>query len=300
MVLILNSTYLKSLYNKLIQRLVNCIILFNVIICIYFFFQVLGFSTFKIPSDSMAPELIDGDNVLVFKPVLGARLFNVFAFLRMEQTDIWRIPGFRKVKRNDVLVFNFPHPNNWSKIEMDILKYYIKRCIALPGDSVFIHKGFYGVVGNNEELGNIGSQQKLSNKSQSEINKSIFRTFPSDIDLGWNIKEFGPLYIPKKGDKVAMNRLNATLYRKVIQWEQHGLIEIIGNSVFLDGKPIVSYEFKNNYYFMAGDKVLNSQDSRYWGLLPEEYIVGKAWIVWKSIDKYTGAFRWNRFLKEIK
>lgn len=68
----------------------------------------------------------------------------------------------------------------------------------------------------------------------------------------------------------------------------------------LNGEPIREYRFLKNYYFMAGDKGLNSQDSRYWGLLPEEYIVGKAAFVWKSVDPYTGKLRWDRFMKKIE
>lgn len=270
------------------------------LVVLFIAMQVFCFSTFKIPSDSMAPELIAGDNVLVAKPVLGARLFDVFASLRGEQTNIWRIPGIRTVKRNDVLVFNFPHPNNWSKIEMHILKYYIKRCIALPGDTLSINKGYYRVSGVKEDLGNFDLQRRLSLLPTSEIDPVVFSAFPYDSIMNWNIKDFGPLYIPKEGDKVVMNRINGIVYRKIIEWEQHGKIRIEGNKVFLNENLIQKYEFKKNYFFMAGDRILDSQDSRYWGLLPEEYIVGKAWIVWKSIDKYSGAFRWNRFLKEIK
>lgn len=300
MVLIYNTFNIKFVFNKLICLLVNLLFYVNGIICIYFFLQVFCFSTFKIPSDSMAPELIAGDNVLVAKPVLGARLFDVFASLRGEQTNIWRVPGFRTVKRNDVLVFNFPHPNNWSKIEMHILKYYIKRCIALPGDTLSISKGYYRVSGVKENLGNFDLQRRLSLLPTSEIDPVVFSAFPYDSIINWNIKDFGPLYIPKEGDKVVMNRINGIVYRKIIEWEQHGKIRIEGNKVFLNENLIQKYEFKKNYFFMAGDRILDSQDSRYWGLLPEEYIVGKAWIVWKSIDKYSGAFRWNRFLKEIK
>lgn len=291
---------MKFVFNKFIYSLINLLFCVTGIICIYFFLQVFCFSTFKIPSDSMAPELIAGDNVLVAKSVLGARLFNVFASLRAEQTEIWRVPGFRKVKRNDVLVFNFPHPNNWSKVEMHILKYFIKRCIALPGDTLSISNGYYGVSGVKECLGNFESQQRLSVMPTSEIDSGILSSFPYDSVINWNIKDFGALYIPKRGDVVIMNRINGIVYRKIIEWEQHGKIRIEENKVFLNEILIQKYEFKKNYYFMAGDRVLDSQDSRYWGLLPEEYIVGKAWIVWKSIDKNTGAFRWNRFLKEIK
>jgi signal peptidase I len=65
----------------------------------------------------------------------------------------------------------------------------------------------------------------------------------------------------------------------------------------LNGKPLNTYQFQKNYYFMAGDQVEGSQDSRYWGLLPEEYIVGKAWIIRESTDPYTGKFKWDRFKK---
>lgn len=296
----MNTQRIKNSFSKVWNRFINIFFGTSMLVVLFIVMQVFCFSTFKIPSDSMAPELITGDNVLVAKPVLGARLFNVFASLRGEQTEIWRVPGFRMVKRNDVLVFNFPHPNNWSKIEMHILKYYIKRCIALPGDTLSINKGYYRVSGVKEDLGNFDLQRRLSLLPTSEIDPVVFSAFPYDSIMNWDIKDFGPLYIPKEGDKVVMNRINGIVYRKIIEWEQHGKIRIEGNKVFLNENLIQKYEFKKNYFFMAGDRILDSQDSRYWGLLPEEYIVGKAWIVWKSIDKYSGAFRWNRFLKEIK
>lgn len=296
----MNTQRIKNSFSKVWNRFINIFFGTSMLVVLFIVMQVFCFSTFKIPSDSMAPELITGDNVLVAKPVLGARLFNVFASLRGEQTEIWRVPGFRMVKRNDVLVFNFPHPNNWSKIEMHILKYYIKRCIALPGDTLSISKGYYRVSGVKENLGNFDLQRRLSLLPTSEIDPVVFSAFPYDSIMNWDIKDFGPLYIPKEGDKVVMNRINGIVYRKIIEWEQHGKIRIEGNKVFLNENLIQKYEFKKNYFFMAGDRILDSQDSRYWGLLPEEYIVGKAWIVWKSIDKYSGAFRWNRFLKEIK
>ena len=296
----MNTQRFKNSFSKVWNRFINIFFGTSMLVVLFIVMQVFCFSTFKIPSDSMAPELIAGGNVLVAKPVLGARLFDVFASLRGEQTNIWRIPGIRTVKRNDVLVFNFPHPNNWSKIEMHILKYYIKRCIALPGDTLSISKGYYRVSGVKENLGNFDLQRRLSLLPTSKIDPVVFSAFPYDSIMNWDIKDFGPLYIPKEGDKVVMNRINGIVYRKIIEWEQHGKIRIEGNKVFLNENLIQKYEFKKNYFFMAGDRILDSQDSRYWGLLPEEYIVGKAWIVWKSIDKYSGAFRWNRFLKEIK
>lgn len=281
------------------KRIIDLVFGISILCICWFGVQVFIFSSFKIPSDSMGPELITGDNVLVFKPVFGARLFDVSASLSGKQINILRVPGFRKAKRDDVLVFNFPHPNDWRKIEMHILKYYIKRCVAIPGDTLSICNGYYKVSESPGYYGNLDAQKRLSERSIFDIDPEVFNCFPYDSVIKWNIKDFGPLYIPKKGAIIDMDRTNAVLYKKIIEWEQKGTVSIVDGKVLLDGNPIRKYEFKKNYYFMAGDRVEDSQDSRYWGLLPEEYIVGKAWIVWKSVDNYTGAYRWNRFLRRI-
>lgn len=268
--------------------------------CVWVFAQVFLFTSFRIPSDSMEPGLTEGDAILVWKPILGARLFNLSATMRLEQVEIHRVPGFGKVKRDDVLVFNFPHPNTWDKIEMHILKYYVKRCIGLPGDTLSISNGYFKVNNENEEYGNILSQKQIGSTQPEDFAKGVYRSFPYDSIIDWNIKDFGPLYIPKAGDVLPMNRTNVVLYRKLIEWEQKGRLELRDSVVLLNNKPVQTYRFQKNYYFMAGDKGENSQDSRYWGLLPEEYIVGKAVLIWKSTDPYTKKFRWDRFLKKIK
>ncbi len=130
--------------------------------------------------------------------------------------------------------------------------------------------------------------------------ENVYRVFPFDSLLSWNIRQFGPLYLPKEGDEIRMNRTNYLLYKKVIEWEQQGELSFQDSVVYLNQKPISTYRFRKNYYFMGGDNGVNSQDSRYWGLLPEEYIVGKVWKIWKSIDPYTDEFRWDRFLKTVK
>lgn len=288
---------IKIPFQKLLNAVVNIVFWLCMAVVLWFVGQVFVFASFKIPSDSMEPGLIEGDNVLVWKPTVGARLFNVFASMRDEQTEIYRLPGVRKIKRNDVLVFNFPHPNTWDKIEMHILKYYIKRCVGLPGDTLSIQNGFFQVKGVHLPLGNEQAQKRIA--ATEKFGDGIFRSFPYDSVIGWNIKTFGPLYIPAKGDSIPLNRTNFRLYKKPVEWEQQGLLTYKDSTVFLNGKPIEGYRFRKNYYFMAGDNGMNSQDSRYWGLLPEEYIVGKAWIIWKSTDPYTGEFRWKRFLKGV-
>lgn len=262
--------------------------------------QVFVFASFRIPSDSMSPELRDGDFVLVWKPIMGARLFNLTKSLNLEQTEIYRLPGFRKIKRNDVVVFNFPHPNNWNRIEMHIMKYYIKRCIGLPGDTLSIRNGMFHVNGFDGVLGNIISQKQVSLSTRKDYPKVGYRSFPFDSLLNWNIKDFGPLYIPKSGDKQKMNRTTYVLYRKMIEWEQKGKLELRGERIFLNDSLISDYQFRKNYYFVSGDNGKNSQDSRYWGLLPEEYIVGVASRIWKSENSYTGDICWDRVWKKIE
>jgi signal peptidase I len=262
--------------------------------------QIFFFASFKIPSDSMAPALTTGDRVLVYKLVPGARLFNLFATLRGEQVNIYRAPGIRKLQRNDVVVFNYPHPHDWNKIEMHIMKYYIKRCIGLPGDTVSIRSGFFEISGVEAPLGNVYAQERISRREKDSFEETVYHTFPADSLLGWNIRYFGPFPIPRKGDQAPMNRTNYLLYRKAIEWEQQTTLTCRDSAVYLGDKAIESYTFRKNYYFVAGDRTEDSQDSRYWGLLPEEYIVGKAGLVWKSVDPYTGKFRWERFLKTIR
>lgn len=283
--------------NKIVDKGINLLLISFSVVALWIFFQVFFFASFRIPSDSMEPELTTGDNVLVNKLIIGPRLFNLFTSMRNEQTNIYRIPGFKKIKRNDILVFNFPHPNSWDKIEMHILKYYIKRCIGLPGDTLSIQNGYFHIQGVQAALGNTNSQKQIS--TTNKFGDEVYNSFPFDSVISWNIKNFGPLYIPAKGDSIAMNHRNFQLYKKLIEWEQKKSLQYKDSIVFLNGTSISGYRFLKNYYFMAGDNGMNSQDSRYWGMLPEEYIVGKPWFIWKSIDPYTDKFRWERFLKVI-
>lgn len=113
----------------------------------------------------------------------------------------------------------------------------------------------------------------------------MHKSFPQDSILNWDIKNFGPLYLPQNGDIININRKNYFLYHKLIEWEQMKSIKPTDKGFIMDDEEYKNYKFTKNYYFVAGDNGLNSEDSRYWGLLPEEYIVGKATVVLKSKDK---------------
>lgn len=290
-----------KLIHRWTNRIMNIIFALAAAGILYVLIQVFLIASFKIPSDSMAPELIKGDLVWVWKPTIGPRLFNIFASMKGEQVNIYRIPGIRDIHRNDVLVFNYPYSqwDKWDKIEMHILKYYIKRCIALPGDTLSIQDGLFRIGNSDMLVGNIESQKRIVTFNLEKMPEEQFYTLPFDSILRWNIKDFGPMYIPQKGDSLPLDRTNYLLYKRLIEWELEDTLLYKDDGVFLRGSLLRGYRFKNNYYFMGGDNSMSSVDSRFWGLVPEEYIVGKAWIIWKSISPDTGKMRWNRFLKPI-
>lgn len=251
----------------------------------------------------MEPVLQDGDYILVDKCSRGARLFNVAASLEGEKVDIYRVPGWRKFKRNDVLVFNYPYSKRKDSIGLDAMIYYVKRCVALSGDTLEIKDAHYHVRNCTQPLGNVEGQDFLQSVLESGKAKEwriAVRSYPKSKLLDWNIGEFGPFYIPAKGSMIKMTPLTKVLYRNVIEWEQDKKLMVREDTVLLGDSIIYQYQFRENYYFVSGDKIENSLDSRYWGLLPEPFIVGRAWRIWKSIDRSTDAVRWDRAFKKIK
>lgn len=290
-----------SRVKKILAILENVTYFISCTVIILFLLQLFCYTSFKIPSNSMEPALKDGDRILVNKMLMGARLFNVFAALDNEEVAIYRMPGFGNLKRNDILVFNFPYQmNRWDSIRMDVMQYYVKRCIALPGDKLEIREGVYKIRGCDEQVGNYKAQQYLGNLQDPEQYGVAVNTFPYDEELNWTIREFGPLAIPEKGQVVTMDCTNFLLYRQLISWEQKRKLKMKDGFILLGDSVISQYRFQKNYYFVSGDNMPNSQDSRYWGMLPEEYIVGKATRIWYSEDKYTGKTCWERVMKKIE
>lgn len=263
--------------------------------------RVFVFGSYKIPTNSMEPSIVPGDYILVNKLAYEARLFDLFDAVEGKKVKIRRVPGYSHIQHNDVVVFHIPHPNRWEKIEMNMSKYFIKRCIGISGDTLRIVNGIYTVNSDEEKrLGNYTEQLILSHKTKEMLPDGVYNTFPWDSTFNWNIRNLGPIYIPKKGDRIILDRANVLLYRKIIEWEKGYSLPFENNTLQDNGKPLLNFTFSHNYYFMGGDKVENSQDSRYWGLLPDDLIVGKAWLVWKSVDTYSDRFRWERFLRKIE
>ena len=275
---------------------------FIIVLVIIFFLlqQIMTFTSFSIPTDSMQPTLQPGDNILVNKSIMGARIFNIWEAAEEKEVEIHRLPGLGKVKRNDVLVFHYPYPHKNDSLSMHLLKYYVKRCIALPGDTMGIRKGHYYVKGVDEPIGNIQAQKRIEKLQKENTRGIVMDAYPWDKYIDWTIQDFGPLHVPARGQMVVMDSTAVKLYRNLIEWEQKKPLTKKENQVYLGDSLIQEYCFKENYYFVGGDYMENSKDSRYWGLLPEPYIVGVATRIWKSVDKSTGKIRWDRVMKKIE
>jgi len=127
--------------------------------------------------------------------------------------------------------------------------------------------------------------------------------FPHNEKFKWNEDNFGPLTMPKRGWTIPLNDSTMVLYRRAIELYENNKVEISGNDILINGKKANTYTFKMNYYWMMGDNRHNSLDSRFWGYVPEDHVVGKAMITWFSIDS-AGTFldkvRWNRIFKPIE
>ncbi|MBR3895578.1 MAG: signal peptidase I [Bacteroidaceae bacterium] len=289
---------LKTLFNLLYWLLMSA---FGLAL-LYGIGSVFCFASFRVPSDSMEPALVEGDHILVEKFTMGARLFDLKPAFNKERFTIHRTPALGKVKRNDILVFNFPYPERQDSIGFDVMLYYVKRCIALPGDTLEIRNSHYRVRGVDGNIGNVTSQDFIEHLFVSGLYKNygIFTPcYPFTATHDWNIRELGPYYIPKEGGSIGMNDRNFHLYKPVIEWEQQQKLREVNDSTFtLGDQPITAYTFQKSYYFVSGDKMENSRDSRYWGVVPEEYIVGRVWGIWKSVDGW-GEIRWGR-IGEIK
>jgi len=127
--------------------------------------------------------------------------------------------------------------------------------------------------------------------------------FPQDKKYKWNIDNYGPITIPKAGVEIRIDINNLPLYKDLITRYENNKLEVKENTIYINGDSTNTYTFKMNYYWMMGDNRHNSQDSRFWGFVPEDHIVGKSLFIWMSWDKYAKGLkkiRWNRLFRSVK
>ena len=128
--------------------------------------------------------------------------------------------------------------------------------------------------------------------------------YPTGYRTGWTRDDFGPLWIPRKGETIQLDERNLAFYHRCIRNYENNTLEVMPDgSVLINGKQETSYTFKYDYYFMMGDNRHNSLDSRSWGFVPEDHVVGKPILIWLSLDKdhglFSGGIRWERMFRMV-
>jgi signal peptidase I len=296
-----------------------------------------------------------------------------------------RLKGFRQVRRGDAVVFGFPNgdtvlkkapvedyhalvrANGRELVESrlgpvivrptDKKDHYVKRCVALPGDTLTVKDGLVYINGVQQEIYPgiqlsyrvVTNGQRINSKVLEKLGLNIgelyydaslpgypempltagmlekvkgmsgvvsvepnletwpsadtYGIFPFSPDYRWTRDYFGPLWIPKKGETVELDTDNLPLYERIITaYEKNDLKVNDEGIIFINGKEAYSYTFAQDYYFMMGDNRHNSLDSRYWGFVPEDHIVGRPAVIWLSTNrdaKFPKNIRWRRFLKFV-
>lgn len=227
--------------------------------------RILIAERFIIPTESMTPTLVPGDRVWVNKILHGARIYKSFNFDDHAPLKCFRMPGIRRIRPGDVICFNYPLGyDKWTEIEFKINYVYCKRVVGTPGDTVGVKNG---IAWNNNYPGIIGvleNQLAIQNTPDSILWRTTYMATMPFTKPMWTIKNFGPLYIPEKGKTIILDSVGRAIYGPVIEYETGSW----------PNDDVISHTFQHDYYFAFGDNSLESQDSRYWGFIPEDFIIG--------------------------
>lgn len=231
---------------------------------------------------------------------------------------------------------------------------YVKRCVAIPGDTITIRSGVLYV--NGVEVKDNSTQQttyvvrtngttinpkaferlSISKADQSMISGAAYllpltsanaetiskftnvseispvlardgeyasHIFPHNPAFRWNEDNYGPLWLPARGSTVKLDTSNLCLFERIIDVYEDNDLRVEGGTIYINGSAATSYTFKMGYYWMMGDNRHNSADSRYWGFVPEDHIVGKPKFIWLSLDKEAKGLRkirWNRMFMKVR
>jgi signal peptidase I len=245
----------------------------SIVLGIFLILNSFVLASFEVPTGSMENTVMTGDFLFVNKFIYGGTSPRTIPFTNI-RIPWFRIPCFRDVKINDVIVFEFP--GNRDEVNPEFV-YYLKRCVGLPGDTIEIR---------NKVLYTNNIQQPLPKHMKFEHS---YITTPSGIKndhifppmANFNEDNYGPLVIPKIGDTIEINNTNYLDWKIFIEREGHK-INLIRNIITIDSIPVSKYIVEHDYYFGVGDNRDNSLDSRFWGFIPKENIVGTPMIVYWS------------------
>ena len=287
-----------------------------------------AFTSCLIPSTGMENSLFQGERILVNKWSYGLRvpLMSLFSYHRWCE---------RSVRQQDVVVFN--NPAAIGQPTIDRREIYISRCIGTPGDTLLVDslfsvsspeaqfnpdkKRLYSYPATKEQLitslmqtlsitndGLMGSNDSTHVRSFSRYEYYLLEQAISDQN--WiqpltekSEKELKPLIVPGKGKALRVYPWNITLLRNTLVMHEGKQAEIKNDTLYIDGKPTQHCFFTKDYYWMASNNSVNLSDSRLFGFVPQDHIIGKASLIWFSKEKGTGIFdgyRWNRLFQSVK
>ncbi len=256
-------------------------------------------ASFMVPTGSMENEVMTGDFLFVNKFIYGGTSPRNIPFTNV-RLPWFRVPGIRDVERGDVIVFVFPGYRE--EVQPEEFTFYLKRCVGLPGDTVRI---IDRVLYVNDEAFPLPRNMKFSSPVRRPPEFVDERVFPPGMP--WNEDNYGPLVVPYKGMTVPLNVGNYDQWKTFLQREGHA-VALTREGVLVDGTPTSTYVVERDYVFGMGDHRDNSLDSRYWGFIPKENLVGTPILVywsWNSnipltfIFERLGSVRWGRIGKII-
>jgi len=264
-----------SFFGKLVKILIIAVIV--AIILKAFFIDA-----YKIPTGSMENTLLIGDFIIVNKLA-----YSVTTPRNVPLTDIYlkpyRLIKLSKPEKNDVIVFEYP--GNKHEFSPAARVNYIKRVAGGPGDTVQIKdKDVY----INKELQQYPSTIKTNNTLRKNRYKDPAMFYSGEP---WNTDYYGPLVIPGKGSVVSLNLKNIETWGMIINREYgRKVVSVEGTVITIEGNPVKEYTFQKDYYFVLGDNRDDSMDSRYWGFVPEDNIIGEALLIYWSWNPTVSEF----------
>jgi len=239
-------------------------------------------ASFMVPTGSMENEVMTGDFLMVNKFIYGGCSPRNIPF-----TDVrlpwFRLPAFKSVHRGDVIVFEFPGYRE--EVHPEAFTYYLKRCMAIAGDTLQVVNR---VVYVNGQRAPIPRNMKFNSSRILPPEYSDERIFPPTSSF--NEDNYGPIVIPHKGMRIELSPSSFKMWETFILREEHTAALDNGGKILIDGKPSTTYVVQRNYLFGMGDNRDNSLDGRFWGFIPEENIVGTPMIVYWSWDSDISIF----------